>query len=226
VARTIGICTATIEGGVICHQEVGREATRRGIDYPEIVTHTPKYAAIRKAVEDDELSELPATLIHSINLMAAAGAELAIIPSNTMHLVFDKVSPQCNVPLLHIASVAAEFCRSSGFRKVGVLGTASTMRRRLFDAHLHKVGVAAVYPPAGDMEMLTTIIARELIKGIFKQSSIDELAALTTRMAKEADALILGCTELPLVLTADNCAAPLIDTTRLLARAALTAAVS
>jgi aspartate racemase len=223
---TIGICIATIEGGVVCHQEIGREASRRGIDYPEIVTHTPRYASIRRAVEADELSELPGTLIGSINLMAAAGAQLAIIPSNTMHLVFDLVSPRCSIPLLHIASVAAEFCRSSGFKRVGVLGTASTMKRRLFDAHLQRVGIDPVYPSDSDMETLNRIIATELIRGIFSNDSTAALLAIAARVHRSAEALILGCTELPLMLTADNCPIPLIDTTRLLARAALTAAVS
>ena len=226
MARTIGICIATIEGGVVCHQEIGRDASRRGIAYPEIVTHTPRYASIRRAVEQDELSELPDTLVDSINRMAAAGAELAIIPSNTMHLVYDLVRPRCAIPLLNIAAVAAQSCRSSGYARVGVLGTASTMKRRLFDAHLHEVGIEPVYPSESDMATLTRIIADELIQGIFRDDSVATLLAIAARVHLSAEALILGCTELPLVLTADNCPMPLIDTTRLLARAALTASVS
>jgi aspartate racemase len=221
MAKTIGICIPTIEGGVICHQEIGREASRRGIEYPEIVTHTPPYAGIRKAVENDDLSDLPETLIKSIGVLGRAGAELAIIPSNTMHLVFDRVSAGSAVPILNIAAVAAEFCRSKGFARVGVLGTASTMKRGLFDPYLEQRGIHAVYPSVFDMETLTRIIADELVRGRFEKRSTEILLEICARIYQHADALILGCTELPLVITQENCAAPLIDTTRLLAHAAL-----
>lgn len=226
MAATIGICIATIEGGVVCHQEIGREASRRGVAYPEIITHTPRYDRIRKAVENDDLGELPDALTESINLLADAGAEFGIIPSNTMHLVFDEVSARSRIRLLHIVAVAAEFCRAQGYRTVGVLGTGSTMRRRLFDAPLRGAGVEAVYPEDADMNRLTQVIATELIAGILRPDSVHDLTRIAARLGARADALILGCTELPIVLTPENCELPLIDTTRLLARAALDVALA
>jgi aspartate racemase len=226
MAKKIGICVATIEGGVVCHQEIGREATRRGIDYPEIITHTPRYDAFRKVIENDDLSELSAALSSSIGLLAAAGADFAIIPSNTMHLVFDGLVSQCSIPLLNIVAVAAEFCSAQGCSRVGILGTGSTMKRRLFDSELHKLGIDPVYPTNAEAETLNAIIARELVKGVFRGESVKQLVSIADRVGRSSDALILGCTELPLVLTSDNCSVPLVDTTRLLAHAALTAAVS
>jgi aspartate racemase len=88
--KTIGICIPTIEGGVVYHQEIGREAHRRGIAYPQIVTHTPLYEAISWAVAHDDFEALAPVLIDSVNRTAAAGADIAIIPSNTTHIVLTK----------------------------------------------------------------------------------------------------------------------------------------
>jgi aspartate racemase len=226
LARKIGICVPTIEGGAVCHQEIGREAVKRGIDYPEILTHTPLYSAIRPAVESGNFDATFGALRASLRILAAAGAELAIIPSNTMHAVFDQLAADSAIPLLHIVRVAAAHCRSRNYRKVAIMGTAATIDLRLFDAELAAAGIETVYPSDADKTELNRIIATELVKGIFTAPSSEYLIQLTNRLGARADAVILGCTELPLVVTADNCATPLIDTTRLLARAALDASVA
>ncbi len=226
MAQKIGICVATIEGGAVCHQEIGREAVRRGIDYPEILTHTPRYSFIRPAVENGNFELTLGALRASLRTLAAAGAELAIIPSNTMHAVFDELAADCPIPLLHIVQVAAAHCRSCGYRKVAIMGTAATIDLGLFDLELAAAGIETVYPTRFDKDELNRIIATELVKGIFTAASREYLIRLTNQLGARADAVILGCTELPLVVTSDNCATPLIDTTRLLARAALDASLT
>jgi aspartate racemase len=216
----------TIEGGAVCHQEIGREAVQRGIDYPEIVTHTPLYSAIRPAVESGNFELALAALRASLRILAGAGANLAIIPSNTMHAVFDQLAADSAIPLLHIVRVAAAYCKTRNYRKVAIMGTAATIDLRLFDAELAVCGIETVYPSDADKTELNRIIATELVKGIFTASSSEYLIRLTNQLGAGADAVILGCTELPLVVTEDNCATPLIDTTRLLARAALDASLA
>jgi aspartate racemase len=226
VALKIGICVPTIEGGAICHQEIGREAVRRGIEYPEILTHTPRYAGIRPAVEHGDFELALPVLQASLRILASAGAGLAIIPSNTMHAMFDQLAASSAIPLLHIVRVAAAYCVSRRYRRVAIMGTAGTINLRLFDPELAAAGIETVYPSVVEKNELNRIISSELVKGLFIASSREYLIGLTNRLGTRADAVILGCTELPLVVTEDNCETPLIDTTRLLARAALDASLA
>jgi aspartate racemase len=171
-------------------------------------------------VENDDFTGLADALNDLMGVLHRAGADLAIIPSNTMHVVFDEVAKRSPVPLLNIAAVAGDYCRGRGFRRIGIMGTAATIRRRLLDPYLREGDALPVYPSPADQEVLGTIIAQELVRGIFKPASINLLLGIASRLRENADAIILGCTELPLVITRENCDAPLIDTTRLLAHAA------
>ncbi len=224
--KTIGICIPTIEGGTVCHQEIGREAARRGVDYPEIVTHTPLFAAVARSAVHDDFTGLAEALAASINRTAQAGADFAIIPSNTVHFVFDEIAARAKIPVMSIVAVTADHCARAGYRRVGVMGTLPTMRRRLYDAALAARGVEALYPSADRQGDIARIITEELIRGDFRDASTARLEAIARALAGEADAVILGCTELPLVMTEAGCGAPLVDTTRILARTALDAAIS
>src|ERR1700722_8755078 len=186
--KTIGICVATIEGGVLCHKEIGREAARRGIDYPEIVTHTPLYASIGRAIAEDDFSQLSATLVDSIDRTAAAGAQFAIIPSNTMHIVFEEVASRTAIPILSIIEVAADHCKKRDYGRVGVLGTRTTMERRLFDRALAEHGIETVYPSKSDTDALAQIISDELIKGVFLGKTRERLETMAQTLGLGADA--------------------------------------
>lgn len=224
--KTIGICIPTIEGGVVCHQEIGREAARRGIAYPEIVTHTPLFEAIGEAAAHGNFAALAGVLADSVNKTARAGAEFAIIPSNTVHLVFEEIATKATIPVLSILDVTAGHCKTAGYKRVGILGTAQTMQHRLYDRPLAEYGIEAAYPDQAGQAELTRIILDELVRGIFLDATTARLEGMARRLAKEADAIILGCTELPLVMTEAGCRTALVDTTGLLARAALDAAIS
>ena len=206
---------------MVCHQEIGREAARRGMECPEIVTHTPKYEKIDRAISSDDFSDLGSTLADSVNRTAVAGADFAIIPSNTMHVVFDEVVANAKIPVLSIIDSTAARCQEAGYRRVGVLGTTSTAKRRLYDAPLASLGIDVVYPSDEDQDVLSGIIAEELTKGVFLDESRRSLERIAQRFHRDVDAILLGCTELPLVMSSDDFEVPLVDTTRLLAHAAL-----
>jgi len=224
--KTIGICIPTIEGGVVCHQEIGREAIRRGICYPEIVTHTVLYEAIISSVKRDDFGPLVPVLIDSVNRTAQAGAEIAIISANTMHAVFDEVAAATVIPLLSILDVVSDYCKKHGYGRVGILGTTPTVRRRLYDVPLAKREITTVYPSQSDQDIMMNIIQTELIHGVFKDQSRNELEDLVKRLGATCDAVVLGCTELPLVLTEERCKIKLVDTTRILSHAVLDAATN
>ncbi|KAJ5167373.1 uncharacterized protein N7482_006154 [Penicillium canariense] len=219
--KTIGICIPTIEGGVVCHQEIGREAMRRGIAYPPIVTHTPLYAGIKQAVQTDDFDSLVAVLSDSINRTAKAGADFAIIPSNTPHIVYSETAEKSVIPVLSILDVTADHCKKHGYKRVGILGTTPTARRRLYDAPLEKRGITSVYPSESDQDLVHDIIQTQLVCGIFLDETRDKLVRIAKQLAPHCDAIILGCTELPLILNEENCMIKVVDTTRILSHAAL-----
>jgi aspartate racemase len=223
--KTIGICIPTIEGGVICHQEIGREAMRRGIAYPQIVTHSPLYAQGRKAVKTGDFLSLAVILSDSVNRTAKAGAEFAIIPCNTPHIAFDQVASQSVIPVLSILEVSADYCVKHGYKRVGILGTSTTVRHRIYDEPLRKRGITAVYASDPDQDFVYAAIENELIPGIFIDKTLKELVRVAQDLGSKCDAIILGCTELPLVLTEENCGFKVVDTTRNLAHAALDFAI-
>ncbi len=219
--KTIGLCIPTIEGGVVCLQELGREAARRRTAYPAIVTHTLPYADLNNAIKSNDFSLLGPAMADSIARTARAGAELAIIPSNTVHVAFAAVAAASPIPVLSILDVAAEHCRGHGYRRVGILGTNATAQLRLYDAPLAQRGVDNVYPTPSDQEKIQSIIIHELLRGDCSEASCRTLETIAQRVGEDCDALVLGCTELPLVLNEKNCHVAVVDTTRILAHAAL-----
>lgn len=223
----IGIAMATIEGGVICHQEIGREAARRGVACPEIVAHSLSSAVAReiplyfKAGQHDRVWPI---FVDAIARLHAAGATLAVIPANLAHYAFDQISQHAALPLISIVEVVARHTAASGFTTLGVLGTRAVMAGGLYDAVLAARGLRAVLPCDADMELVDQIIFRELIFGRVFPASVQRLHEVLHRLDDAgAQAVVLGCTELPMVL-ADQSVLPVIDSTRLLAHAALDAA--
>ncbi len=162
-------------------------------------------------------------LVDSIDRTAKAGADIAIISANTVHTVFYKVAAKITILVLSILDVASDYCLKKGYTHVGILGTTPTVRYHIYDEPLGKRGIEAVYPPLEDQEKLMDIIIHELILGIFKVVSDGLLEDIAKRLVRSCDAIVLGCTEVLLVLTREGCWTKLIDTTRILVHAALDA---
>ena len=154
--------------------------------------------------------------------LTLAGAELLVLCTNTMHKVAPAIEAAVTVPLLHIADPTAEAIRAQGFRRVGLLGTRFTMeqdfyRRRLEDRH----GLEVCVPDEADRITLHRIIVEELCLGrILPASRADYRRIMATLIKDGAQAIILGCTEISLLVSQDDATVPLVDTTALHARAA------
>lgn len=223
--KTVGICIPTIEGGVVCHQEIGREAARRGIAYPQIATHTPLFAPLKWSLDNDDFGPWIPTAIDSVNRTAKAGADIAIISANTVHVIFDQIAAGAVIPIISIVDAVGDYCMKNGYKRVGILGTTITIQKRIYDGPLAKRGIETAYPPLEDQDKMMEIIQSELIKGLFLKESTELLEDIVRRLGATCDAIILGCTELPLVLFEESCKVKLVDTTRVLAHAALDAAI-
>jgi aspartate racemase len=160
-------------------------------------------------------------LAAELERLARAGATFAALASNTPHVVFDELQRRSPVPLVSIVEVAAAEARAAGLRRVGILGTRFTMEGRFYPDVLARAGVAVVAPAADDRAVVHARYMEELVKGVFREETRAELAAVIGRLRErgEVEAVILAGTELPLLLRGSGAPIPLLDTTALHVRA-------
>jgi aspartate racemase len=173
-------------------------------------------------IEKDDWDGVAALMVSSAKKLAAAGADFGICPDNTVHRAFEKVSSQSPILLISIIETVAKECQSKGYRKVGVLGTKYTMQGSVYRDVLSELKIHMVVPSRDYQEKINSIIFDELVPGKIAESSGKGIIEALQKLKKlGCDAVILGCTEIPLVINSGNSPLPVIDSTRLLARKAL-----
>jgi aspartate racemase len=168
-------------------------------------------------------------MLESARVLAAAGADFALCPDNSAHLAWDQVQAGTPIPWLHIARVVAEEARGRGFRRVGLLGTRFTMGggAPVYRPALEAAGIETAVPEAADFETVDRIIFAELVDGVFTDESRNAYNRVIARLAaRGCDAVALACTEIPLLVRPEESPLPTLDSTRLLARAALREALT
>jgi aspartate racemase len=161
-------------------------------------------------------------MISSARKVAQAGADFAICPDNTIHQAFDFVIPKSPIPWLHIAEAVGEQAKKNGFTRLGILGTKYLMTGPVYPDALKKFGIITEIPEEQDREEIDTIIFKELVNGIFPEKSrLYFNSVIQALKHRGCNAVVLGCTEIPLIVDPNDCPLPTLDSTRLLARAAL-----
>jgi len=180
-----------------------------------------------RCLEGGDIDGVGDLMLASAEKLARSGADFLICPDNTIHQAFDYVAPRSPLPWLHIAEVAAAEAASRGFRRVGVLGTRWLVGSDVYPAALGAVGLACVRPNEAECAEINRIIMEELTDGVFTQEAVARHQQVIARLKDEegCDAVALACTEIPLIIDDSNAPLPTLDTTRLLARAALAHAV-
>jgi aspartate racemase len=229
--KHVGIVACSAEGAALCYQSICREAlTLVGKnDHPRITLDSIPMARWLPAFDARDYAGVGRIMLDSARLLASAGADFAICPDNSAHLALDHVLAETPIPWLHIARVVAEEARRRGFRRVGVLGTRYTMGNGapVYSKALAAVGLEAVVPDDPDFEAVDRIIFAELVDGVFKDASREEYNRAIARLASRGcDAVALACTEIPLLVRASEAPLPTLDSTRLLASAALREALA
>ncbi|MDB5737477.1 MAG: aspartate/glutamate racemase family protein [Sphingomonas bacterium] len=181
------------------------------------------FAEIERLQHDGDWPALTRLMIDAAIRLEAAGADLLLICTNTMHLMADEVAAAVNVPLLHIADPAGETVRSAGLRKIGLLGTAFTMERDFYKGRLAEgFGLDVLVPEAEDRAIVHRIIYEELVAGVINPASREACRGVIARLVtRGAEAIVLGCTEIMLLVRAEDSIVPLFDTTALHAEAAV-----
>ena len=183
--------------------------------YPEIIVYSANLKKLMGFVETKNWSELSQWLLEIIHSLHRAGAEFAAIASNTPHIVFDEIKSKSAIPLLSIVEETCNKAQEIGLKNVGLMGTKLTMESEFYKKPFISKGISVVVPSEEDQQIINHKLFSEIELGIFKDSTRDELLAIAKRMVEESqiDSLILGCTELPLILTEDKYNIPFLNTT-------------
>jgi aspartate racemase len=222
--RHIGIVACSAEGAALCYRTICAEGAQfmGEHQHPEITMHTWPLSDYMEHIRQGKWEQVAQLMLSSARKVAGAGAAFAICPDNTIHQAFEFVVGQSPVPWLHIARAVAEEARARGFMRLGILGTRYLMEGPVYPETLRKYGLSGSIPAASDREQINRIIFKELVNGVFLESSRLYFNEVISKLKDDGcDAVVLGCTEIPLIVRPEEAALPTLDSTRLLARAAL-----
>jgi len=229
MAKHIGIVAMSHEGAALCYQTICAEAALLMGEHlhPEITMHSFPLAEYLQFASRGEWKKTAVLLLKSVNKVALAGADFAICPANTAHEAFEFLEPRSPIPWLHIVEVVAEAAKRRGYRKLGVLGTRFLMEGKVYPRVLSHRNIEVVIPKPEQREQINSLILDELVKGILNDSTRDYFRRSVAELAAAGcDAVVMACTEIPLVLRPEDVEIPLLDSTRLLAKAALKEALA
>ena len=226
----IGIVACSAEGAALCYRTVCIEgaALLGPHAHPEVSMHTHPLADYMDCIYRGDWQGVADLMLSSAGKLAAIGADFLICPDNTIHQAMPLVAPRSPLPWLHIAEAVAAKAAERGFRRLAVTGTRWLVDSEVYPEKLAARGLVAVRPGIAERDEINRIIMDELVYGVFKPESVAAFQRIIARMQREeaCDGVVLGCTEIPLIIDDSNSALPTLDSTRLLARAALTRAVA
>jgi aspartate racemase len=224
MAQQIGIVACSAEGAALCYKTICLEALplMGEHNHPEITLNSIPMAEHMRFIREDDWEGVARLLLKSAKKLADAGADFAICPDNTCHQAFRYFNHESPLPWLHIAEVVTDEAQRRGFRRLGILGTRYLMESTVYHDAAATHEIACVTPEADERETINTIIFKQLVNGLFPEESRLYFNEVMGRLKEQGcDAAVLGCTEIPLIVRPDDAPLPTLDSTRLLARAAL-----
>jgi aspartate racemase len=222
--RHIGIVACSAEGAALCYRTLCAEGTQvlGTHDHPEVSMHTHSLATYMGCVNRGDWAGVGELMLSSAQKLAAAGADFLICPDNTIHQALPHVEPRSPLPWLHIAAVVAESAVGRGFRRLGLTGTRPLVESEVYPQQLAARSLEYVRPNANERDAIDRIIFDELVNGVLTPAAVERFQRVIERMkGAGCDAVVLGCTEIPLIMNDANSPLPTLDSTRLLALAAL-----
>ena len=216
--KHIGIVACSAEGAALCYRTIcieGPEVLGAPYAHPTVSLHGESLAEYSRYLDRDDWNRVADLMLRSAQKLAMAGADFLICPDNTIHQALPLIEARSPLPWLHIGKVVAAEAGRRGFRKVGLLGTKWLVQGDVYPREY-------VRPTDPEREEINRIIMEELVCGVFKPEGVAYHQRVIQRMKDDGcDAVVLGCTEIPLIIGDGNSALPVLDSTRLLARAAL-----
>ena len=230
MTQHIGIVACSAEGAALCYRTICQEGAAllgRPHAHPEVSMHTPSLADYVECLDRGDMAGAGDLILASAHKLAKIGADFLICPDNTMHWAFGYFAPRSPLPWLHIAEVVAKEAVDRGFRHLALTGTKWLVDSEVYPEKLAAHGLEFERPDSAERQEFNRIIMDELVNGTFKPEATAYFQQVIERLKQAGcDAAILGCTEIPLIIDDTNSALPTLDSTRLLARAALRRAVA
>lgn len=226
--KTIGIVAHSFEGASLCFLTACHEGSRLlGTHmHPTIVLSAVPMALSMEAWEKNDFREVGRHLAAGVRMVAEGGADFYVCPDNTAHLVLEQIAGELPIPGLHIARVVCGEIQRIGWTRIGLLGTRWTMTGEVYANALTQIGAERLVPQEPVREKINAAIFDELCCGIFKpETTAVFIAAIQELKSRGAECVILGCTEIPLIITPENSPLPTLDSTRLLAKYAVAKAM-
>ncbi len=222
--KHIGIVGCSAEGAALCYKTICVEGAKALGPYahPEVSMHTPSFADYVQRINQDDWQGVGELMLASANKLAKIGADFLICPDNTIHQALPFVLPRSPLPWLHIAEVVAEQAVTCGFRRLGLTGTRWLVESEVYPEKLARQWLEWVRPSPAEREEINRIIMDELVYSVFRPEAVAYFQQVIHRLRDQGcDAVVLGCTEIPLIMNDSNSPLPTLDSTRMLARAAL-----
>ena len=226
--RHIGILAHSADGAALCFLEIVREASRQlgAHQHPETTLSILPMGPVLEQYDRNSLSAVRAYLARTAQRLAGAGCDFFVCPDNTAHVALELPGEPLPLPGLHIAEIVAQRAKADGRTRVGLLGTKWTMEGPVYPAAFARHGIAMRTPAPADRALVDDVIFSELCQGVLTEASRAEYVRIIDDLKGEGcDAVALSCTEIPLLITPDVSPLATLDSTRLLAREALAAAL-
>lgn len=227
--KHIGIVAVSTEGAALCYRTIclEGEALLGSHAHPEISLHNFSLSQYQRLIDRDDWHAVGELLLESSSKLVRAGAELLICPDNTIHQGLDLVRERSPAPWIHIAEEVTREARRRGFKRVGILGTRFLMEGPVYPPRLAAAGIEHRIPDAAQRERINQIIYDELARARFERPSLKYFQDVIRGLKSDGcDAVALACTEIPLLVGERDSELPILDSTRILARAALRAATA
>lgn len=220
----IGIVACSAEGAALCYRTICAQGA--GLlgphGHPEVSLHGHSLADYVRCLERNDWPGVAELMLASAHKLARAGADFLVCPDNTIHQAMPLVLPSTPLPWLHIADVVAQEAAQRGFRRLGLTGTRWLVDSEVYPQKLAARGLAWMRPTPAERDETDRIIMEELVRGVFRPQAVAAFQRVIARMKDDGcDAVVLGCTEIPLIIDDASSALPTLDSTRLLAQAAL-----
>ena len=229
MTQHIGIVACSAEGAALCYRTVCAEgsALLGPHAHPEVSMHTPSFAEYVVYLDRGDYDGVGALMLASAQKLASIGADFLVCPDNTIHQALPHIESRSPLPWLHIADVVASEAAARGYHRLGLTGTRWLVDSDVYPAKLNARDMGCVRPSVPERDEMNRIIMDELVYGVFRTEGIEYFQGVIERLkAKGCDAVILGCTEIPLIMDDSNSPLPTLDSTRLLAKAAVRRAVN
>lgn len=229
MAKHIGIAACSAEGAALCYRTICTEAPEKMGEHmhPEVTMHTHPLGEYMTHIRSGDWDEVAKLMLSSARKLAEGGADFVVCPDNTIHQAFELVLRESPLPWLHIAEAVAREAIARSFHCLAVTGTKYLMTGPVYPEKLEEFGISCDIPDEEDRERIDHIIFTELVNGVFiEPSRIFFNEVIQKLKEKGCDAVVLGCTEIPLLVDPGDCPLPVLDSTRILARAAVRHAVT